>query len=253
MQMIHNYHPYDVEIWAVDYKSVEFRYYMDKKAPHFRVIAKDSSVEFSLSLIDLIYKEYNARIEEFDKKKVNNIEGYREKMGPYSMPRIVVFIDEFQLMTQAVQEFTDSTYRTKLENLLKLTRATGISFIFCSQTISTGLNRLTDSARQQIGCRLSLMHNVENEIRETLALSGQNATEAIEKGLALKQGQVIYKRIRLRDEPQPDKNKYELLHGHILFIDDATKSSMIDAAWKINENYFRPRMRLLYVVTKDCP
>ena len=157
MQIICNYHPDDVEIWAIDYKAVEFDWYIKHRAPHFKVIARESSDEFSYSLLDLIYEEYEKRQELFLQEGVSGIGQYRRKMGPRSMPRIVVFIDEFQIMTQAVQSYTgEKDYRKVLENLLRLTRAMGISFVFCSQTVASGLGGLTDAARDQIACRLCL-------------------------------------------------------------------------------------------------
>ena len=93
MQIVYNYHPDDVEIWAIDYKAVEFDSYINNRTPHFRVIAHDTSVEFSLSLLDLLEAEYEARKEKFLKMQVQNIEQYRDKCGKHAMPRIVVFMN----------------------------------------------------------------------------------------------------------------------------------------------------------------
>ena len=41
LQTIRNYHPDDVEIWAIDYKAVEFDGYIQHRTPYFRVIAHD--------------------------------------------------------------------------------------------------------------------------------------------------------------------------------------------------------------------
>lgn len=231
MQIVHNYHPDDVEIWAIDYKAVEFAQYLDHRTPHFRVIAHDTSSEFSLSLIDLLYEEYEKRQQAFLDAKVKDISGYRRVCGKHSMPRIVAIIDEFQLMTQAVQEYTGNIdYRTKLENLLRLTRAMGISFVLCSQTIASGLSGLSDAARDQIGCRLCLKHDDENEIRETLMLSGPQASDISSKVKELRRGQGIYKRVRFANEHSPDGNAYEFLHAYILYLNDSIKSELINTA-----------------------
>lgn len=232
MQIVYNYHPDDVEIWAIDYKAVEFDSYINNRTPHFRVIAHDTSVEFSLSLLDLLEAEYEARKEKFLKMQVQNIEQYRDKCGKHAMPRIVVFIDEFQIMTQAVQSYTgDKDYRTTLENLLRFTRAMGISFILCSQTIASGLSGLTTSARDQIGGRLSLKHDDDNEIRETLTLWGNDHPEVIESAKRLRRGEGIYKRIRLEKELIPGKaveKPFEFKHVHILYLNEALKQEMIE-------------------------
>lgn len=228
MQIIHNYHPDDVELWAIDYKAVEFDWYIQHKTPHFRVIAHDTSTEFSLSLLDLLYEEYESRMQKFLDAGVKNIAEYRKKKGARSMPRIIVFIDEFQIMTQAVQTYTGNTdYRTVLENLLKLTRAMGISFVLCSQTIASGLSGLTESARDQIGCRLCLKHDDDNEIRETLMLSGSESSDTIARAKNLRKGQGIYKRSRWANEHAADGKSYEYKNAHILYISDEIKEKII--------------------------
>lgn len=246
MQIIHNYHPDDVEIWAIDYKAVEFARYLDHRSPHFRVIAHDTSNEFSLSLIDLLYNEYEKRQQEFLSAKVKNINEYRRVHGKHSMPRIIAIIDEFQLMTQAVQEYTGNIdYRTRLENLLRLTRAMGISFVLCSQTIASGLSGLSDAARDQIGCRLCLKHDDDNEIRETLMLSGLNASDIADKAKELRRGQGIYKRARWASEYAPDGKAYEFLQVHILYINDDLKTEMINTANRLLGNNFTPKEEIL--------
>lgn len=246
MQIVHNYHPDDVEIWAIDYKAVEFATYIDHHSPHFRVIAHDTSNEFSLSLIDFLYEEYERRQKEFVNAKVKEINAYRRVRGKHSMPRIVVVIDEFQLMTQAVQEYTGNIdYRTRLENLLRLTRSMGFSFVLCSQTIASGLSGLSDGARNQIGCRLCLKHEDENEIRETLMLSGPNASDIVGRAKELRCGQGIYKRARWLNEYAPDGMAYEFLHAHILFINDKIKAEMIDTANRLLGNSFMPKQEIL--------
>lgn len=241
MQIVYNYHPDDVEIWAVDYKTVEFKQYIDHMPPHFRVIGLDTSTEFSLSLIDYAWEEYETRLQKCQELNVKDIEGYRKIKGPYSMPRIIIFMDEFQLLTQAVENAFSSEYRTKLENLLRLTRAMGMSFVFCSQTVSTGLNGLTQAGKDQIQCRLSLNHQSNDEIRETLAISGQDAGEAVERVKNLQKGQAIYKRIRLKEELKSDGKSYELLQSYILYIDDTMKRQMIDAVWETVGDQYQPK------------
>ena len=242
MQIIRNYHPDDVEIWAIDYKAVEFDWYITHNAPHFRVVAHDTSVEFSLSLLDMLYEEYEDRKNKFLETGVKNIGEYRKKMGAHSMPRIIVVIDEFQLMTQHVQAYTgNKDYRTVLENLLRETRATGISFVFCSQTIASGLSGLTESAREQIGVRLSLKHGDDREIRETLMLSGENASEIVLRAKNLRKGQGIYKRTLLSGETSADNKSYEYKNSYILYLSDDVKEKAISDVIDILDGDFTPK------------
>lgn len=242
MQTMHHYHPDDVEIWAIDYKAVEFNFYIQNPTPHFRVIAHDTATEFSLSLIDLLYKEYEERQRKFLESKVKDIEAYRRKHGKHSMPRILVVIDEFQLMTQAVMEYNGyKDYRTELENLLRLTRAMGISFVFSSQTIASGLQGLSDAARDQIGCRLCLKHEDDNEIRETLTLSGPDANAVVYRAKELRRGQGIYKRARWANEHSPDGKGYEFLQSHILFLNEDIRGNMIAEINNVLGDQYKPK------------
>lgn len=239
MQIISNYHPDDVEIWAIDYKAVEFDWYIKNKAPHFRVIARDSSDEFSYSLLDLIYSEYEKRQQLFLQEGVADIRQYRKKLGSRSMPRIVVFIDEFQIMTQSVQGYTgNKDYRKVLENLLRLTRAMGISFVFCSQTVASGLGGLTDAARDQIACRLCLQQQSVGEIRETLAITGPDEAGVVQQVENLRKGQAVYKRARWQNEHAPDGKAFETKLANIIYMSEEEKSSVIrEVIERIGDDY----------------
>lgn len=242
MQTISHYHPDDVEIWAIDYKAVEFNFYIQNPAPHFRVIAYDTTTEFSLSLIDLLYKEYEYRQNLFVQTNVKDIEAYRKKFGNHSLPRILVIVDEFQLMTQAVMEYQGSkNYRTELENLLRLTRAMGISFVFSSQTIASGLVGLSDAARDQIGCRLCLKHVDDNEIRETLLLSGPDAPAIVYQAKELQRGQGIYKRARWVNELAPDGRAYEYIPSNILFLSEDIRLDLMEKINSTLGNKYAPK------------
>lgn len=243
-QIIRNYSPNDVEIWAIDYKSVEFDWYIANKTPHFRVVAHDTSTEFSISLIDMIEKEYKLRQQKFMEAGVGNIESYRKVKGKYSMSRIVIFIDEFQYMTQAVQTYSGmKDYRIALENLFKVTRALGISFVLCSQTMASGLSGLTDSARSQIGCRLCLKQSDENESRETLQLSNDEYEEYSKIVKNLKKGQAIYKRELWAEEPLINGKAYEYNNVYILYRSDDERKELID---KINS------LKLPEIINRDA-
>lgn len=223
MVLLH-YHPNDVEIWAIDYKMVEFGCYVAKRTPHIRVIGQDNSVEFSLSLIDLTYDEYESRKRLFDAAGVKNIEQYREKCGKYALPRILVVIDEFHNLVQSIQNYIDSSYKTKLENLLKETRAMGISFIFSSQFVSSGLSGLTESGRAQIGIRLCMKQIKSSEAAETLAIKSTDY-HIINEVLEFGKGQCMYK--------TGDGGRDSIKNVRVLAVDDGLRDRIID---KVNES-----------------
>lgn len=225
-QITLNYHPNDVEIWAIDYKAVEFGCYALNKTPHISVIGQDNSDDFSLSLLETIQKEYNRRKNLFVENNTKDFEAYRKRFGKHSMSRILIVIDEFHNLTQAIQRFNgEKNYKTILENLLREMRAMGMSFLFCSQTIAAGLEGLTEAARNQIGCRLSMRHEDTSEIRQTLSLS-VNSDVNLEEIKNLQRGQVVY-----RKSASPgalSENTYKYLKLNVIFISDELREQIIN-------------------------
>lgn len=236
-QIMLNYHPNDVEIWAIDYKAVEFGCYVSNKTPHIKVIGQDNSEDFSLSLIDLVKKEYDRRKDLFISSDVNSFNAYRYKFGKNSLSRVLIIIDEFHNLTQAIQNYSgEKNYKTILENLLREMRAMGMSFFFCSQTIAAGLNGLTDAARNQIGCRISMKHEDVAEIRETLSLS-INPEISMDAVKNLRKGQAIYKKV---STDSTTSFAYELKQVNVLYISDTIRNNLINLVnSELGDNYVK--------------
>lgn len=230
----YNYHPDDAEIWAIDYKAVEFGCYATERTPHIRVIGQDNSAEFSISLIDMIYDEYRKRIKAFEASGVKKLSEYREKFGRRSMPRILIVIDEFHNLIQAVQNSFDSSYKTKLENLLKEMRAVGMSFLFCSQSIVSGLSGLTEAGKNQISIRLCMQHMAKADITETLAIKGSENI-IIDRVQKFPKGHAMY-----RAGGQSDCKEVK-----ILYISDELRSEMIKKANAALGNDYKPKDEII--------
>lgn len=171
--IIRNYHPDDVELWLADFKMSEFAQYMDPMPPHIKYILLDESPELVYDLIDKLTEKMMERQKFFmrhrDLKKVENVK------DTY-MPVILVMLDEFSIMSQAIAE--SQTYKLKLQNLLAKGRALGIKFVFASQDFTKGIGGLTATARDQIQSRIA-MKNSYSEIDQTLELSVNMKTEQV--------------------------------------------------------------------------
>ena len=137
------YRPDDVEIWAIDYKAVEFKCYVDKRTPHISVIGQDNSVDFSIGLMKLLVKEYNRRKKLFTDASVTNLEGYRKKFGDKSITRLLIVIDEFHNLIQAIQNYPSTEYKILFDNLLKEARSMG--YVICI-LLSIGCQRFNRNA-----------------------------------------------------------------------------------------------------------
>lgn len=163
-----NYTPEDVEFWLVDYKMVEFYLYTKNTPPHIKFIGLDTSSEFSFAFIDRMRAELKRRLELFKNNDCVNIVDYKQKFGKDSLPRVVIVIDEFHVMTNQIQ---GTDYSVKLEGFLKEARAAGLICVFSDQTVSVGLRGLTQAGRDQISVRLAMANDNIYEIKETLAMA----------------------------------------------------------------------------------
>lgn len=232
-QIMFNYHPDDVELWLVDCKGVEFGCYVNQRTPHITVIGQDNSADFLISFVDLIKAEYERRKALLMNANVREFQSYRKKFGKRSLSRILIVVDEFHNLTQAVQNYAGETnYKIILENLLKEIRAMGMTFLFCSQTIATGLAGLTESAKNQIGCRLSMKHEDLSEVAETLSVSAYSSSQRgfnLEDVKDLAKGQVVYKHY---DIGRADGG-YTFEKLNVLYISEDMRSRMIN---KINSS-----------------
>lgn len=232
-QTMFHYHPDDVELWLIDCKGVEFGCYVKQRTPHITVIGQDNSADFLISFVDLLKAEYERRKALCMNADVRDIQGYRAKFGKHSLSRILIVIDEFHNLTQAVQNYSGETnYKIILENLLKETRSMGMTFLFCSQTIATGLTGLTESAKNQIGCRLSMKHEDLSEVAETLSVSGYSSSQKgfdLESVKDLAKGQLVYKHYPIS---QSD-GSYNFEKLNVIWITDEMRADLIS---KINDS-----------------
>lgn len=215
---IWHYHPDELEIWTIDYKAVEFACYVSKRTPHITVIGQDNSEDFSYSLLKLVQKEYERRKKLFLEAGVNSYGAYRQTGRKLS--RIMIVIDEFHNLTQAVQNAPE--YKVVLENLLAEMRALAMSFVFCSQTVSAGLQGLTEKGINQIGCRLCMKQVANNEITTILADGYSAVGDYVNKIKNFGTGQVLYKKA--------EEQGYSYLDLKVLYINDEMRDKMLDRA-----------------------
>ena len=119
-------------------------------------------------------KFFTEREEKLQKENCANLQEYRSVYGPHSLPRVLLIVDEFHVMTQHIHH--EIGYRNILENALTEYRKFGLSCVFSNQTIS-GLTGLTDTARLQIRNRIAMASSIQ-EMKETLAVQSDNYSPA---------------------------------------------------------------------------
>ncbi|GAA7201890.1 hypothetical protein ID0445_08400 [Helicobacter pylori] len=153
------YAPNEVQLFLLDYKEgVEFNAYAkDAILEHARLVSVASLVSFGVSFLSWLDKETKKRGELFKQFNVKDLSDYR-KHG--EMPRLIVVIDEFQVL------FSDSATREKdrveayLTTILKKGRSYGVHLILATQTMrGTEINK---SLMAQIANRIALPMDAED-------------------------------------------------------------------------------------------
>ncbi len=144
------YAPNEVQLFLLDYKEgVEFNAYADPAIlEHARLVSVASSVGFGVSFLSWLDKETKKRDELFKQFNVKDLSAYR-KHG--EMPRLIVVIDEFQVL------FSDSATKEKerveayLNTILKKGRSYGVHLILATQTMhGSGITSLMSQIANRI-------------------------------------------------------------------------------------------------------
>ncbi|MBQ2691115.1 MAG: hypothetical protein IJF53_03050 [Clostridia bacterium] len=237
-----HYHPDELEMWLVDYKTNQFDAYEINRLPHVRHIVADPSETISYSIIDTILQEKERRARLFQKAKeetgktINDYGKYR-KAG-YMLPRLLVIVDEFHNMSRAVS--AESEYRQKLEKILYEARSHGINILFCTQLVSN-LKGLSDDVMGLIPIRIA-MRNAASEVKTNLSMPTSPDEKLSGNIVSLSsalQGTMIYKHEEgSADDEFSRKIYYE--YGRSLFAtNEQVEAKLIEIRERIG-GYDRP-------------
>ncbi|GAA7582340.1 FtsK/SpoIIIE domain-containing protein [Helicobacter pylori] len=153
------YAPNEVQLFLLDYKEgVEFNAHTNPTIlEHARLVSVAGSVGFGVGFLSWLCKEMQERANLFKQFNVKDLSDYR-KHG--EMPRLIVVIDEFQVL------FSDNSAKGKesvdqsLSTLLKKGRSYGVHLILATQTMrGTDINK---SLMAQIANRIALPMDAED-------------------------------------------------------------------------------------------
>lgn len=154
------YSPKELQFCLLDYKEgTEFNIY--KNLPHIKVLSIESEIEFGLSFLDYIQAEIKQRGELFKEAGVAKISTYRKNTG-LEMPRLVIIIDEFQVLFG--KDYGSSEFvADKLDDILKRGRSFGIHLILSSQSLSE--IQMKSSSYGQLKTRIALSMSKDDSRR----------------------------------------------------------------------------------------
>ncbi len=146
------YDPDEVQLFLLDYKErVEFNAYTNPILEHARLVSVASSLGFGMSFLSWLCDEMKIRSELFKQFNVKDLSDYR-KHG--EMPRLIVVVDEFQVL------FSDNSTKEKesvdqsLNTLLKKGRSYGVHLVLATQTMRGG--EIDSNIKAQIANRIAL-------------------------------------------------------------------------------------------------
>ncbi len=223
-QLALKYPPEQLELYLVDYKvGVEFADYVAYGVPHVRVAALETDREFGVSVLRRLQAEIEARGDLFKQAGVTRIAEYHAR-GKI-MPRIVVVMDEFQVLFALGDRLADDAARL-FEDLTRRGAAFGIHLLLSSQSPSNaGMH--SNRIYNQLGLRVALQC-LPNDARAILG-EGNDAASQLERP-----GEAIY------NDKMGDKNKNIFFRAALVELDQRRHFLAEIQKLAVGKNYPRP-------------
>ncbi|WP_033756253.1 FtsK/SpoIIIE domain-containing protein [Helicobacter pylori] len=154
------YDPDEVQLFLLDYKEgVEFNAYTDPILEHARLVSVASSVGFGVSFLSWLCKEIQKRADRFKQFNVKYLSDYRKHE---KMARLIVVIDEFQVLFNSSSKETGAVNRY-LTDLLKKGRSYGVHLVLATQTMRGG--EIDSSIKAQIANRIALPMDADDSAK----------------------------------------------------------------------------------------
>lgn len=182
MSAIMNYSPDELNLYLMDFKSgTEFKVYETIKVPHIKLLALDALQEFGESILMELVEEQKRRSQLFkDNGEHTSIKSFVSATGQ-KMPRILVVMDEFQIL------FNESSNRKVAQHCAELAnkivtegRAFGIHLIMATQTLRSIREKtaISNSTIEQMRIRIGLKCGEEDA---NFIFGDANARDALQK------------------------------------------------------------------------
>lgn len=184
MVMVHSwavrYPPSELEMYLLDFKDGVTLFPLSAEAdreswlPHVKALGLESDRAYGSAVLEHLVAEFERRASVM-RPFGDNVLRFRQACPDVPMPRVVVVIDEFQVLFEEDDDLTRASL-LNLERLAKKGRAYGIHLVLASQTLSgiTALLSKQDGIFAQFPIRLAL----KNSAAESRAVLDQHNDEA---------------------------------------------------------------------------
>lgn len=128
------YSPKDVNFWLLDYKEgTEFATYKD--FPYIQILSMESEVEFGQEVLLKAIRLMEERGKLFKSVGAANLSTYNSKVSEEEkLPRIIIIIDEFQVLFPRKAQVTAIT-NERIDRILRLGRSFGVNLLLSTQTL----------------------------------------------------------------------------------------------------------------------
>lgn len=173
----YRYSPDELELYLLDYKKGdEFKKYADMNGnawlPHVKMISRHKDPRFALELFDFLDREFKRRSECFG--SYGDIVAFRKNGG--KIPRIVIVIDEFQVMFEEYYGLNLSEEVAKrLSTVFRQGRSYGIHIVLATQSLASLHFSGMSGILGQIGLRIAL----KGTANDGILADGNRSAESI--------------------------------------------------------------------------
>lgn len=153
------YAPNEVQLFLLDYKEgVEFNAYVaDTPLEHARLVSVASSISYGITFLKWLCDEMQKRADRFKQFNVKDLSDYRKHE---KMPRLIVVIDEFQVLFSDNSTKGKESVERSLNTLLKKGRSYGVHLVLATQTMRGA--EIDSSFKAQIANRIALPMDAED-------------------------------------------------------------------------------------------
>ncbi|MGL2394057.1 FtsK/SpoIIIE domain-containing protein [Helicobacter pylori] len=155
------YAPDEVQLFLLDYKEgVEFNAYTDPILEHARLVSVASSISYGITFLKWLCDEIKKRSDLFKQFNVKDLSDYRKHE---KMPRLIVVVDELQVLFSDKSTQVKGSVERSLNTLLKKGRSYGVHLVLATQTMRGG--EIDSSFKAQIANRIALPMDAEDSTK----------------------------------------------------------------------------------------